>query len=609
MLAYRFLRKISDWLISGFYSEVYVSGKENVPQDGPIIIAATHHNEIIDIAALSVTIPYRRRICYWAKSTLFKNPIIGAMLTSSGSIPVYRSPNNLGSSGNGGGSDSSISQTGLLFQHTSAALARGEVVGVFPEGTSYTEPSIAQVKEGAAWAAVEYMKTANAHTSVDLGGSRKELLLVPAAIVYTNKSRYQSRVHIRYGKPIPISRFVTEQILDENDSIRAAVRGITTEIHQRLKEMSIDAPDWDTYHSAKAARELVWKDTTLGLDKYVGVSQTFVKLFADNEELHTTKASLVKYLGLLHYTGISHAALSYLHPFHGTILFSSATTVIPTVSHASFTVLSQLCQTLLHPRAIAFLPILIIHIPAYITGWLAARLLTVSNEEETKAQFKAIFGGFGLCLSYAATVRTVVRALVQWGGENRLAWTNASYLMWTLEALGQCLSGKEATVLGFVKSWIGTIVVTIGVTRLLWKWHNALIAGNLRQWRRLSASTRILIGLVLPLSFDIPEAKLMTYSRPPLPAENPLLKRRPSGAPASTLDGSIGNVHLPSRPTESKGKQALPRPPPVNPTRLIRHLFIARSDAVVAVRSHLNTMEENNGTKGELDFYKKLEPM
>ncbi|KIJ16214.1 hypothetical protein PAXINDRAFT_113982 [Paxillus involutus ATCC 200175] len=160
-LAYRFLRKISDWTMSGFYSEVYVSGKENVPQDGPIIIAATHHNEIIDIAALSVTIPYRRRICYWAKSTLFKNPIAGALLTSSGSIPVYRNPNNLGSSGNGGASGSSISQT-ELFRHTSAALARGEVVGVFPEGTSYTEPSIAQLKDGAAWAAVEYVKTVNA---------------------------------------------------------------------------------------------------------------------------------------------------------------------------------------------------------------------------------------------------------------------------------------------------------------------------------------------------------------------------------------------------------------------------------------------------------------
>ncbi|KIK98623.1 hypothetical protein PAXRUDRAFT_133855 [Paxillus rubicundulus Ve08.2h10] len=599
MLAYRVLRKISDWTMSGFYSEVYVSGKENIPQDGPIIIAATHHNEIIDIAALSVTIPYRRRICYWAKSTLFKNPIAGAVLTSSGSIPVYRNPNNLGSSGNGGASGSSISQT-ELFRHTSAALARGEVVGVFPEGTSYTEPYIVQLKDGAAWAAVEYAKTVNVHTTENPGDATKELLIVPAAIVYTDKSRYQSRrvcFAQRYGRPIPISRFVPEVMLDNDDAIRPVVRGITAEIHQRLKEMSINAPEWDTYNSAKAARELARQNTIVSLDKYVEISQTFVKFLTDgDEELHSVRASLVKYMGLLHYTGVSHAALSYIYPFPGKIISSPAGS--PTVSRATFTVLSQLCQTLLHPRAIAFLPVFVTHIPAYIMGWLAARLLTVPNEEETKAQFKAIFGGFGMCLSYSAVIRTAVRALVRFGSEDRLAWGNAPftpYVMQPLEALGRCLSGEEATILGFIKSWIGTITLTLGTTRLLWKWHNALIA--------------VLAGLASPPSFDLSNAEVVAYSRPPLPAENPFLKRRTSGTPASTMVGNVGAIHQSPKTTGSKGDRALLRPPSVSPMKLIRHLFIARLDAVVAVRSYLNTVGIQNDTRGELDFYKKLEPM
>lgn len=47
-----------------------------------------------------------------------------------------------------------------------------------------------QVKDGAARAAVEYAKAMN------LSGkdSGKELVIVPAAIVYTDKSKYQSRV-------------------------------------------------------------------------------------------------------------------------------------------------------------------------------------------------------------------------------------------------------------------------------------------------------------------------------------------------------------------------------------------------------------------------------
>ncbi|KAG1823204.1 hypothetical protein EV424DRAFT_1321399, partial [Suillus variegatus] len=56
--------------------------------------------------------------------------------------------------------------------------------------TSYTESGIVQVKDGAARAAVEYAKAMN------LSGkdSGKELVIVPAAIVYTDKSKYQSRV-------------------------------------------------------------------------------------------------------------------------------------------------------------------------------------------------------------------------------------------------------------------------------------------------------------------------------------------------------------------------------------------------------------------------------
>ncbi|KAH7890472.1 hypothetical protein F5I97DRAFT_1835619 [Phlebopus sp. FC_14] len=167
MLAYRLLRKISDWSMFGFYSEVSCQWGQERQRDGPLFRNATHHNEIINIAALSVTIPYRRQVHYWAKFTLFKNPVSGALLTSAGSIPVNRNRNNGGTRNT---SSSSATQA-ALFRHASAALARGEVVGVFPEGTSYTAPAVAQVKDGATWAAVEYAKAENAR---DLDSSSED---------------------------------------------------------------------------------------------------------------------------------------------------------------------------------------------------------------------------------------------------------------------------------------------------------------------------------------------------------------------------------------------------------------------------------------------------
>jgi glycerol-3-phosphate O-acyltransferase/dihydroxyacetone phosphate acyltransferase len=65
-----------------------------------------------------------------------------------------------------------------------------QVIGVFPEGTSYTEPAIAQILSGAAWAALEFMRSQHA------GGKVESVAIIPVGIVYTDKSKFRSRVSL-----------------------------------------------------------------------------------------------------------------------------------------------------------------------------------------------------------------------------------------------------------------------------------------------------------------------------------------------------------------------------------------------------------------------------
>lgn len=81
----------------------------------------------------------------------------------------------------------------VLFKGTFDTLAHGRAVGLFPEGTSYTEPRIMQIKDGAAWAALEYTRFAREDPK---NKHPKEVVVVPAAIVYTNKSKYRSDVSL-----------------------------------------------------------------------------------------------------------------------------------------------------------------------------------------------------------------------------------------------------------------------------------------------------------------------------------------------------------------------------------------------------------------------------
>lgn len=64
--------------------------------------------------------PHKRPLHYWSKSSLFANPVVAWILTDTGNIPV----------------DRKSKDNQVLFKGTFDCLAQGEVVALFPEGTS-----------------------------------------------------------------------------------------------------------------------------------------------------------------------------------------------------------------------------------------------------------------------------------------------------------------------------------------------------------------------------------------------------------------------------------------------------------------------------------------
>ncbi|KAJ6494808.1 hypothetical protein C8R47DRAFT_974336 [Mycena vitilis] len=392
-LVYRILRKVSDWALANFYSEVYVVGEQNVPKETPLIITPCHHNELIDVAALAATIPYRQKVSFWAKSTTFAHLVLGPILSSSGAIPVRRNPDKT----------DSASSNAALFDATTTALARNQVrylldqlltclillqvIGVFPEGTSYTEPAIVQILSGAAWAALEFMRSQHA------GEKNGSVVIVPVGIVYTDKSKFRSRVNeliffFRYGLPIDMASYVSSSMFDSRDpeAERAVVKTAMKDVEAQLLKMTINAPDWDTMYAAQMTRDILWEEErNVKLKDWVVVSQTLVKLFSPSEdpELVSVKRALTKYFALLHYTNITHAELEQL---------IKGNDKIPSLSFI-FRFIFITFRTLLNPSFLLFIPPFIAHIPAYLFAGLGSKYLAPAGEEESQAQFKAILGG------------------------------------------------------------------------------------------------------------------------------------------------------------------------------------------------------------------------
>ena len=149
-----------------------VEGAGHLPPSGPVILAANHRSNM-DPVLLGAAV--RRPVAYMAKVELFVWPL-GWILRLIGQFPVQR-----------GGIDREA------LRHTSAVLARGGVLGLFPEGTR-GDGSFSSVHPGLAYIVL-----------------RERCPVLPVAIFGTERVRrrfgwlpFASPVRIVIGPPIDL---------------------------------------------------------------------------------------------------------------------------------------------------------------------------------------------------------------------------------------------------------------------------------------------------------------------------------------------------------------------------------------------------------------------
>lgn len=105
-----------------------VSGVENIPQTGPLIVVANHVSNL-DPPVLGVAI--NREIHYMAKAELFENFFIEKIMRTYGAFPVER-----------GRPDTKAIRKALSL------IKEEKVLGIFPEGTRHKDGKLGRAKLG-----------------------------------------------------------------------------------------------------------------------------------------------------------------------------------------------------------------------------------------------------------------------------------------------------------------------------------------------------------------------------------------------------------------------------------------------------------------------------
>ncbi|MBO5587487.1 MAG: 1-acyl-sn-glycerol-3-phosphate acyltransferase [Acidaminococcaceae bacterium] len=166
MSLYGFCEIIFPWIFK-IWLRWEVFGRENIPAEGPVVIAANHLS-LLDPPVLGAAAT--RKVHFMAKSELFKPAWFGALIRKLGAFPVRR-----------GAMDRDAIKTGLTI------LKENKVLAVFPEGTRSKTGELGRAGGGAFMMAVKC-----------------KAKIVPAYIYGTDLKRHPGwpKVRVIFGKPM-----------------------------------------------------------------------------------------------------------------------------------------------------------------------------------------------------------------------------------------------------------------------------------------------------------------------------------------------------------------------------------------------------------------------
>ena len=135
-----------------------VTGRENVPQSGALVVVANHVN-VADPMLLICAFP--RWVTYMAKKELFRYPFLGTLLRSGGVLPVART--------------GTVQEKRGTMRQAEELLARGHVLGLFPEGKRNRTGVLLPGRPGAAVLAAQILALSDEDLRAKLTEFKKKL--------------------------------------------------------------------------------------------------------------------------------------------------------------------------------------------------------------------------------------------------------------------------------------------------------------------------------------------------------------------------------------------------------------------------------------------------
>ena len=186
-MLYSILKIIVGIGIRFYYKEIKIINRESLSHDGPLIIISNHPNTLMD--AMMIGFASKQPIYYMAKGTLFNSKLKLWILKNLNMIPINR--------------QGELSTKGVKnqdsFEICYQILEKGSTLVVFPEGTSFLERHLRELKSGTARIALEVENRNNGELN---------LMVVPIGLNYIKAEKFRSSVLINVGQQLSVVEYL-----------------------------------------------------------------------------------------------------------------------------------------------------------------------------------------------------------------------------------------------------------------------------------------------------------------------------------------------------------------------------------------------------------------
>jgi glycerol-3-phosphate O-acyltransferase / dihydroxyacetone phosphate acyltransferase len=242
---YSVVRQVGRFWLWFFFRDVDVVRAGLVPASGPVLLCINHPNNLIDSLLVGGVLP--RKVHYLATAALFRNPLVARFLAACGAIPVYRKQDD----------PDKMDRNADAFAACFRALEQGQLIGIYPEGTTHSESRVQRIKTGAARIALDYQAS----------GRGAPLTLIPVGLTFEARKAFRGHVRVSFGEAIALAPYAPVY----RDEPAKAVEALTTAIQWGMEAEILHVARPERQDLIRAIEEIYRSDLVQELQEERGL--------------------------------------------------------------------------------------------------------------------------------------------------------------------------------------------------------------------------------------------------------------------------------------------------------------------------------------------------